>query len=540
MVCTHTLNPAHADGIDEHLRFRIEDTMAGTPLTVSGHRLHTQSALIKHYTEHLFKPVWIENEHLSSTARQLIDALNRADKQGLDPNLYHVTTIGTQVSLLDRSNDSAERIERSADLDLLLSDAFLSYSTHLSQGLINPETLDSKWEIDRKAVDIICALTDAANETELSPILDNLTPRHRGYRLLLNALADYRHIAANGGWNQVKKGPKLSPGDYHPRIAQLRRRLLTTGDPKPADDTGSLFYDKPLSQAVRLFQQRHGLEIDAVVGKATLKALNIPVQKRIDHILTNLERWRWLPADLGERYIMVNIAGYELFFVDANRIALRMPVVVGKTYRETPVFSGKMTYLVVNPSWHVPTTIAVEDKLPLIRNNPYYLEEHNMKLFRGRGAEASEIDPLTVDWYRLNKNYFPYHIVQGPGPQNALGKIKFMFPNKHNVYLHDTSEPWLFNKSIRSFSSGCIRVAEPYVLAERVLENNTRLSPETVAETFDSDEEKIISLRHPIPIHVLYWTAWVDEAGLANFRKDIYGRDRALIKAIRSASLNLH
>ncbi|MGR9044695.1 MAG: L,D-transpeptidase family protein [Gammaproteobacteria bacterium] len=530
----YTLSASATDiSFEEQLRNRIETALAGTPLTVNDRPLHAQNALIRHYTDHLFSPVWSKDKQLTAQALRLIETLAQADQQGLSPENYHSSEIAEQWLMLNNAVDQSERIKILVDMDLLLSDAFMTYSSHLLQGQINSETLKTKWTVNRQAVDIICTLSDAVDSNSIDDAIDRLIPKHRGYHLLLKALADYRRIKAQGGWKPMPSGHKLLLGDNSHRVALLRKRLTKTGDLEPVQATGSTKFDRPLDRAVRSFQRRHGLQVDGVVGRATLAALNVPVEARIDQLIANLERWRWLPAYLGNPYIMVNIAGYELHFVEDDRIVLKMPVVVGKTYRETPVFSSKMTYLVINPSWNVPTSIAVKDKLPLLKRNPYYLQEHSMKLYQGWGAEAREVDPLEVDWQRITPDYFPYHIVQSPGPQNALGKIKFMFPNKHNVYLHDTSEPWLFKKTERSFSSGCIRVGKPFALSDRVLENNTRLSRSAIESIFNQSEETTVSLKKPIQVHILYWTAWVDEDGAVNFRKDIYSRDHDLIKALR-------
>jgi murein L,D-transpeptidase YcbB/YkuD len=523
---------------EEQLRERIETALAGTPLIVNHKPLHAQHALVEYYTDHLFKPVWSKKGQLTAQALQFIETLTHANEQGLNPANYHNLAIAEQMRTLQRPLDRTDRIKKLVDMDLLLSDAFLTYSLHLLKGQINPVTLESKWEVPLQDVNIIYTLSDVAAGESIGSILNKLIPKYPGYKFLLKALADYRRIKAQGGWKRVSAGYKLLQGDISPRIVQLRKRLAATGDLGREYDTDSEEFDEPLDQAVKRFQRRHGLEVDGIVGPATLRALNVPVEGRIDQLLANLERWRWLPADLGSRYIMVNIAGFELYFVRDYQIVLKMPVVVGKTYRKTPIFSGKMTYLVINPSWNVPNSIAVKDKLPLIKKNPHYLQKHHMKLYQGWGADAREIDPLSVNWARVSPNHFPYHIVQSPGPQNALGKIKFMFPNKYNVYMHDTSEPWLFNKTERSFSSGCIRVGKPYALADQVLENNTRLDPMAITAIFNQDGTKIISLKHPIPVYILYWTAWVDESGLVNFQKDIYGRDEELIRALRLMSSN--
>jgi len=338
----------------------------------------------------------------------------------------------------------------------------------------------------------------------------------------------------------IAEGPSLRPGDTSPRIRNLRKRLVASGDlprssagdPSKGANPDSLEFDPRLQQAVKHFQNRHGLEADGIVGKATLEALNVSVDRRIEQIRANLERWRWLPEDLGSRHIMVNIAGFDLVFVSNNEVLLQMPVIVGKTYRETPVFTGSMTYLVINPSWYVPSSIAIKDKLPILIKDPYYIERNHMTLYKGWGSDRMEIDPFSVNWKRVDPNKFPYRLVQKPGPKNALGKIKFMFPNPHNVYLHDTSEPSLFDRVNRTFSSGCIRVGKPFALANLVLENNSRMNPSAIQSAFEQTEQKTVTLLNPIPVHILYWTAWADADGVVQFRKDIYNRDDELIKKL--------
>lgn len=520
----------------EQMRGRLETVFAGTPLIVGNQPLHAAQALVDYYNDRSFRPLWNQDGRLTAQAHALAAVLNRARNQGLDPATYHSSEINGQIQQLQALLQPTERLKRLVDLDLLLSDALLSYSSHLAHGQIDPETMAPNWTVTSDTLALLDALSDTA-AADIDRQLAELAPEHYDYRLLLKALAQYYAIQSQGGWLAITSGYKLTQGDIDPTIKLLRTRLAVTGDLDHPDANDSERFDPALTEAVMRFQRRQGLKIDGVVGPATLRSLNIPVAARIDQLLANLERWRWLPSDLGQRYIMVNIAGFELYFVSDNRIVLKMPVVVGKTYRKTPVFSGKLTYLVVNPSWNVPHSIAVKDKLSKIKKNPRYLQQHQMKLYRGWGADARKIDPLTVDWTKVGRSHFPYHIVQSPGPQNALGKIKFMFPNKYNVYLHDTSEPWLFNKTERSFSSGCIRVENPHALANRVLENNTNLSQQAIMDLFNQEEEKTISLKHPIPVHILYRTAWVDDAGKINFRRDIYQRDENLIKALQHLSL---
>jgi murein L,D-transpeptidase YcbB/YkuD len=252
-----------------------------------------------------------------------------------------------------------------------------------------------------------------------------------------------------------------------------------------------------------------------------------------------MERWRWLPLDLGARHILVNMANFELDLVEGESVVMVMRVIVGKGYRRTPVFSDKITYLVLNPFWHVPPGIAIKDKLPLIKKDPDYLSKQHMRLLQGWGAETKEIDPKTIDWSTVSAKNFHFRLRQDPGPMNALGRVKFMFPNRFNVYLHDTPSKDLFEKTTRTFSSGCIRIEKPIELVEYLLRDDPRWTHENIVAALEKTEEITIQLRSPVPIHLLYWTAFVENDGLVHFRDDIYGRDRRLDQALRKRAPTL-
>ncbi len=521
--------------VEESIRERIESAAEILDLSIDNQPLNSQKGLITFYSDRQFSKAWLANGQPTPQAYQLIHILNSADQHGLNKSNYHVTAINERLERLKAPLDESEVLMLSVDLDLLLSDAFLTYGTHLVQGQVNPQKLQSKWDTGRRATDIVKILTDAINTNSIEQSLNVLMPKQPGYRSLVRALADHRAIKDRGGWPSVTRGPSLRPDEKNPRIIELRKRLVASGDLVNDVALDSQEFDRPLQQAVKYFQKRHGLETDSIVGKATLAALNVSVDQRIAQIRANLERWRWLPEDLGARHIMVNIAGFELDFVGNGEVLLQMPVIVGKTYRETPVFTGSMTYLVINPSWYVPNSIAVKDKLPILVRDPYYIERNHMKLYRGWGADRTEINPLSVNWRQVDPNNFPFRLVQKPGPKNAMGKVKFMFPNPHNVYLHDTSEPSLFNRVDRTFSSGCIRVGKPFALANLVLENNSRMTPDAIREAFDQSDQKTVTLLNPIPVHILYWTAWVDSEGIVQFRRDIYGRDDELIQKLQKS-----
>jgi len=312
----------------------------------------------------------------------------------------------------------------------------------------------------------------------------------------------------------------------------LRRRLAASGDLGAGDDSGGELFDAALEAAVKRFQDRHGLGSDSVVGAKTLKALAVPVAERIRQIELNLERWRWLPRDLGRRYVLVNIPDFTLQVIEDGSEVLAMRTVVGRSYRRTPVMSDTIKYLVINPYWEVPTTLAVKDKLPEIRKDPEFLARQKFHVYQGWGSDQREIDPAGVDWQRVDGRNFPYRLRQDPGPLNALGRVKFMFPNKFDVYIHDTPSRELFRSPERAASSGCIRVEAALDLAEVLLRPAPDWNREAIAKTIASLETRTVPLPEPIAVHLQYWTAWADAAGTVHFRDDVYERDSRLAAAL--------
>jgi murein L,D-transpeptidase YcbB/YkuD len=411
------------------------------------------------------------------------------------------------------------------NLDLLLTDSFLMYGFHLSSGRLNPETVHSEWHIETAEEDLVKILQDALVSHRVRESLTDLLPQHHCYRSLRDIHDHYRGIAEDGGWPSIPEGVTLRKGDRGERVRALRQRLTNSGSIVDEDAKGSELYDGELESAVKTFQRLHGLEEDGIVGKRTLTALNVPVEDRIRQVEINMERWRWLPRELGQRYIVVNIANYLLDIFENDKSVLSMRVVVGRDYRKTPVFNDRMTYLVFNPTWMIPTSITVEDILPLIQENPGYLSKNNMKVFASWASDAEEIKPDEINWSSASEENFEYRLKQDPGPSNALGRIKFMFPNRFNVYLHDTPARHLFSETVRAFSSGCIRLEQPLDLAEYLLGEDSEWSRDKIQRTLDDSKEWTVQIPEPIPIYILYCTAWSDEHGNISFSNDIYKRD---------------
>jgi murein L,D-transpeptidase YcbB/YkuD len=524
------------DQVLEALRNRIEAGRPDQSLSACDERIQASAGLAPFYEARGYLPAWTNDDGPKKQALDLMAAIGQAGDEGLNPEDYHYSAVRRSLDRLGYGRGSYAGVDPRilVDLELLLTDGFLLYASHLLSGRVNPETIDPEWLANRREADLAAVLEQALSEDRIEGTLHDLLPAHPGYANLREALKTYRQIEVSGGWVKVSNGPKMTKGQRGHRVVQLRKRLLATGDLEEGASSDVPELDETLEQAVRRFQKRHGLEADGVVGRDTLSALNVAVEDRLHQIQVNLERWRWLPKELGNRYVFVNLANFELEVVEAGRGVMDMRIIVGKDYRRTPVFSGKMTYLVLNPSWHVPAKIARLDKLPLIKKDPGYLSREHFRVLEGWGADAKEIDPATIHWSKVSRGNFRYHFVQDPGPWNALGRVKFMFPNHFDVYIHDTPSRELFEKTVRTFSSGCIRIEKPLQLAEYVLAGDPKWNSEALLAALEIGQEQTVRLPAPIPVHVLYWTAWVDSSGAVQFRKDIYERDWRVLEALRS------
>jgi len=493
------------------------------------------SGVIRFYQMRKYEPAWTRDGFPLPAAETLTHVIKAADAEGLQPGNYHLERIENtlaeirQILIRNERPDAASIVH----LEFLLTDAYLVYAAHLLNGRVNPETLHAdEWTIYPSRFNLVRHLSKAIEGGDIGGSLKGLMPAQQGYGRLKTALVVNRAIAERGGWPVIPGDGRLEKGMKSDRVPMLRSRLKVTGDmPAPVDGASDLF-DEAVEEAVKRFQQRHGLYDDGIVGARTLRALNVPVEKRIRQIELNLERWRWLPQNLGNPYILVNIAGYGLEVVENESPALTMKIVVGTAFQKTPVFSGKMTYIEMNPYWNVPHSIATAETLEKIRKNPDFFTKESMRVFTA-GQNGEEVSPAAIDWSQLSENNFPYRLRQEPGPRNPLGRIKFMFPNKHSVYLHDTSDPQLFKKERRGFSHGCIRIEKPMDMAEFVMRGSKDWSREKVAAVLKTKETTVAYLPKPIPVHILYFTAWGNGDGTVHFLEDIYRRDVRLEKALQ-------
>lgn len=533
--------------ISDCIRKRIVVRNGGAGFVCRGEPICGIELLPLFYIERDYRPAWLDENGLHPSASDLVDAIRASYREGLEPSRYHLATIEALLAQLeqpanalvaDRSNAiiltrSISLTEISADLDIMLTDALLLLGSHLSAGRVNPETLHHDWLFTERSVDLMDALNSAVIDGRMETTIAQLRPSNAEYHRLTEALQRLREVAEQGGWPQLPPGETLHPGDHDERISGLRRRLKISGDLTATEIVSDpLMYDDQLVAALKRFQQRHGLEPDGLVGRNTMDALNTSIEARIRQVELNLERWRWLPGGLGDRYVLVNTADFHLTIVEKRQQLLGMRVVVGRPARRSPVFSASMTYMVLNPYWTVPRTIAVQDILPRLRNGVDFLAQEGIKVFNGWTDESREIDPHMINWSLYNANHFPFRLRQEPGPENELGRIKFMFPNKFSVYLHDSPHRSLFQRVQRDFSSGCIRVEDALGLAEYLLQNDPQWPRSALQEALKSGQRQIVQLKNPVTVHLLYMTAWVNEQGTLQFRNDIYGRDDDLDKAL--------
>lgn len=488
------------------------------------------------YTERNFEPAWVDENGIKPESSLLIRTISNVESEGLPKVAYPIETIErlSADAIFMAAKGSRLSADLMAQLDISLSTAFFLHSAYFLYSRLemdydfNAEQLN-EYSLSRLVQDLEHALSTHT----IDALLGQLTPHQQAYEKLKAVKKRYEIIVAAGGWPELPDGPKLEMCDQNRRVGLLRERLMRSNDLAEPPEKEIDYFDEGLKNAVRHFQLRHGLEADGIVGPSTLSALNVSAEKRLTQIIVNLERWRQLPRDLGERYIEVNIPDFRLKVVDQGETVRSMRVVVGKTTRPTPVLSGLITYLEINPYWTVPPQIARKDILPKIQEDPAYLTRQNIRVYENWMADAAELNPDAIDWRLINANHFPYKLRQEPVAGNALGQVKFMFPNKLNVYLHDTPSKELFAREQRSFSSGCVRVENPMELAEYLLNEDKGWDRQALNRIIEGGSSKVILLKKPMPVYLLYWTAWAEKNGEVHFRNDLYGRDEILMQAIK-------
>ena len=423
-------------------------------------------------------------------------------------------------------------IKKGSEFDLLLSDGLISYTDHLINGKLDPVSLYPSWNFFSRNLphDVIDQLRKAINDDQIELFLQSIAPQTRDYKGFREGIIKYTNIVSMGGWEALPTVNKVEPLDNTALAPLLRKRLFDEGYNVLVDS--NRIYDADLVEQVKLFQESSGLVPDGVIGKNTIRAFNESAESKLNKLKVNMERSRWvLEGELNE-YIIVNIAKYQLYYLDSGSVIYTTKVMVGKDETQTPAFRDKLEYIVFNPTWTLPQSISSKETLPHLKRDSLYLKKNNMVIIDSKGQVLSDSG---IVWSDYSEDYFPFIIRQEPGPGNALGRVKFLFPNKYSVYLHDTPSKYLFAKEERAFSHGCIRVQNPLDFSELILSRqDSNWTMDSIRTVVDSAVTMDVRLKKSIPIYIMYWTAGVDENDRLYFVQDIYGRDERILKALEN------
>ncbi|AHM61029.1 peptidoglycan binding domain-containing protein [Flammeovirgaceae bacterium 311] len=478
------------------------------------------------YSERDYQTAWMRKKGVTPEGEQLLDAISRAPEDGLNSEDYKLQYLYHLKKKVEKDKDT--EIAEITKLDKELTAAYLKFASHKLTGRINPEQLDELWKVDPRDMDLAAHLQNALQEGKIAESLQELEPQDPQYIALKKAYNNYKNLLEEKGeWPKLPADLTIKAGDSTQYVATLRERLAAdgyAGSPKP--DSIMQVYDSTLVKSIMLYQEKNGLEPDGVVGGKTLDMLNTSLKERIDQIQLNLERMRWSGERPDGRYLLVNVPQYMLYIYEGDERVMDMRVIVGEAYKSsTPLFNDTLEYIAFSPTWTVPNSIATEEMLPKLKKNPDYLRNNNFRLYEGWNENAAELDARSVNWNKVSADNFPYRIVQQPGDHNALGHIKFMFPNDLDIYLHDTPTEHLFKRAERDFSHGCIRVERPVDLAVYLLDD-PNWNQARVEESMQLPEPENVKLKEKIPVILDYRTAWVDDDGRVTFAKDIYGHDK--------------
>jgi murein L,D-transpeptidase YcbB/YkuD len=496
---------------------------------VDGEWIFTSNTIKEIYRENNYQLTW----HDEKNRHDALLVLESSWQDGLTPNDYHLDVI---LKLRDDILDDAEiPYDKIAKIDLYLTDGLVFYMYHLLRGKLSPNSLNPNWNLHAKDLPAHPAdlILKAIKNQEVVQMANKLRPQNEVYSRFVNGLKKYQEYPENGGWEKVNFESVIKPGESDKNMVALRKRLEITLDLIFNDNPESHVYDEELVDAVKKYQIRHGLNPDGVIGKGTLAALNIPIEKKLDMIRINMERARWILADISDDMILVNIANFKLFYLNDSTRVHESKVMVGTTFHQTPIFKSKLQYIVFNPTWTVPYSIASKEMLPRLKSDPNYLVDRNMVLLNRSGKQVAQ---SSVDWSKISINNFPYTVRQEPGSGNALGRVKFIFPNKHSVYLHDTPSKYLFVKEERAFSHGCIRVENPLKLAEILLDNKNKYAATDIDNIIKSKKLTQVNLKKPIDVLLMYWTCGFTEDLDMFFVPDVYSRDEKISSGLSNTN----
>jgi L,D-transpeptidase YcbB len=513
------LEALRSEAIAVMLRTVAEDSVIHLS---SGDTLRISAATMEFYRGREWKPAWTDERRPGDQGAALHEAVGRAWEDGLPPQRYRHDTAAALLAGLETTDDPAMtdslRVRHLADLDVLLTEGFHRLALDLVAGMLSPDRAGLDFRIEMEPVPDAAILHQVFAGESPAAVVARLRPAIPQYERMRAALLAFHEVESLGAWPRVETDPSLKVGGRGEMVSRLRQRFVAGVDAQEATlaragATDPALFDADLKRAVQQFQARHSITPDGVLGAATLRELNHTVAEWIAELQLNLDRWRWLPNQLGDRYVLVNVAGFELEVVEQGRVIESMNVVVGEQSTETPIFSDSIRFVVVNPYWNVPDGIMERKIAPAMALDPNYLEKHDMEMFKGR-------------------------VRQRPGPQNSLGRYKFIFPNDLDIYLHDTPDGHLFARSERAFSSGCVRIERPRDFARMLLRLQSDHDPDSLDGILATGSEKWIKLDRPLPVFLLYFTAWAQDDGSVRFHHDVYGRSEAMDEQVEETRSN--
>ena len=506
-----------------YLHLFLDSIQLGKENNLVGEDIHAENALHEFYSMHDHQLVWRDSLKSDEAIRQIIMAW----KEGLNPKDYHLESLLDLNSYL--GSKPTDR-ESEAIFDILLSDGLMVYADHLTQGKLDPESLYPSWNFFTRnlANDAMEQFNTAISADSIGEYFEQLSPQTKGYSTLREGVMNYTNIIYMGGWDSLPILKTIHPYDSTFLAPMLRERLIVEGFEIEYDS--SLVYDDKLIEQIKLFQMQSGLIDDGVIGKHSINALNESATSKLNKIKVNMERSRWvLEGELNE-FIIVNIARYQMYYSDSGQVTYTSKVMVGKDEKQTPVFRDNMEYVVFNPTWTLPQSISSTETLPKLQRDSLYMQKNNMVIINAKGEVQSDSGLV---WSDYTEDYFPFIIRQEPGPKNALGRVKFLFPNKYAIYLHDTPSRYLFAKEERAFSHGCIRLQNPLDFSEFLLsKQDTNWTMDSIRTVLDSAQTMSVRLKKKIPVYLMYWTAGINEDGRLFFVPDIYGRDERILRAL--------
>lgn len=503
---------------------RIEVQGTNNSVAARGVILFSQIELPKFYTNRNYELAWTDKKNRDD----LFVSIESSFFEGLTPEDYHLNGI---KELLNESKYNKLNDTDLVDLDLLMTDALILYASHLISGKVEQSKLRSKWDIELnpRPKNIDSLLTVTLHNKKVKDALDHVKPQHYLYKLLKFHLNEYRELAKKGGWPKVSEGESLKKDMVDARILEIRAYLLVTKGLKEYKIENDSLFDEELETAVKKFQTLHNLTNDGVIGKRTIEQMNVSVEDRIGMIRLNLERMRWVFHNPDDDFLLVNIAGFYVKRFKNKVETFNSRVIVGKYNKESPIFKGLMTYIVLNPTWTLPYSISTHETLPKLKKDPGYLAAKHMEIMDRNGTV---LNPDNIDFKQYSSGNFPFIVRQKAGPWNALGQVKFMFPNKYAVYLHDTPSRGLFNQQDRAFSHGCIRTERKWELLMSLMDDESVWNMDKINAILKSGKTTTIKLPKPVNIYIMYWTSSVDQENNLYFMKDVYKRDPAVLKAL--------